>query len=508
VPEDLLIAYRVGINVGDIVIDGDDILGDGVNIAARLEAIADPGGVCVSGTVHEHVAGKLDLAFDDMGEQRVKNIERPVRAYRVHLDGMAQDNKSAATSRKISLELPDKPSIAVLPFDNMSGDPGQVFFADGIAEDIITALSRVKELFVTARNSSFSYRGRSPDIRRVGSELGVHYVLEGSVRRAGERVRITAQLVEAQTGDHVWAERYDRSLDDIFAIQDEITESVSGAVGSQIRATEMKRVARQRPEDLASWQRVMKAWWHLNKNTEADIAAARGICLEEIAEDTGNYRAFTALAYGYAMDSVYGWGTISTAEAARKAAHAAQAAIAIEANDEWAHAILSLILWHGGNHGAATREARTAIELNPNFNVGHTILGVVLGHAGVENYEEATKHLALAIRLNPRDPWVAWPHAHWGIIELSAGHYDAAIDRARTALDHNPSLGYAYHILASALALQGDLDAARTAWMEGERVQPVEFSNYLERLGRFFKNPRDKERFVEGMQLARAPTVD
>ena len=505
VPEERRIRYRVGVNLGDIVIDGDDILGDGVNVAARLEGLAEPGGVCVSGTVHEHVAGKLDLAFDDMGEQKVKNIKKPIHVYRVVTAGT---DAGTITPVRPELALPDKPSLAVLPFDNMSGDPEQVFFADGIAEDIITAMSRVHELFVIARNSSFSYRGQSVDIRRVGSELGVRYVLEGSVRRGGNRVRITAQLIEAQTGNHVWAERYDRPLDDIFAIQDEITENVAGAIGSQIRAIEIKRVARRRPEDLGSWERVMKAWWHLNKSTEADNTAARELCLQEIARDSGNHRAYTALAFGYAMDSLYAWGTMSPPEAGREAARAARAAIAIEPNEEWAHGILSMILWFAGDHGAAIREAGTAIELNPNYNIGHALLGYALGYSGANHYKRAAKHLALAIRLDPRDIWVAWPHANWGMIEIIAGHYDAAIDRARTALDHNPLLGLAHRVLASALALNGDLDAARAAWIEGEHVQPLDFAAYLESMSRLFKNPRDRERYAEGMRLAGALAVD
>ncbi len=505
-PEDRRIVLRVGINLGDVVIDGDDIHGDGVNVAARLEGLAEPGGFCVSESVHDQVRDRLDLTFEDMGEQKVKNIDRPIRVWR-----WASNISTAAGGPATAdqpLPLPDKPSIAVLPFDNMSGDPEQEFFADGIAEDIITAMSRVHELFVIARNSSFSYRGQSVDIRRVGSELGVRYVLEGSVRRGGNQVRVTAQLIEAQTGNHIWAERYDRPLDDIFALQDDITENVAGAIGSQIRAIEIKRVARKRPEDLGSWERVMKAWWYLHQSTQADNATARELNLQEIARDSGNYRAYTALAYGYAMDSLYVWGTISPLEAGREAARAAQAAIAIEPNEEWAHGVLSMVHWFAGDHGAAIREGGMAIELNPNYNIGHALLGYALGYSGADHYERAAKHLALAIRLDPRDIWVAWPHANWGMMEIIAGHYDAAIDRARTSLEHNPSLGLAHRVLASALALNGDLDAARAAWIAGERVQSLDLAAYVESVSRLFKNPRDSERFVEGMRLASASTWD
>src|SRR6516164_496410 len=234
------IEFRIGIHQGDIVVEDGDIFGDGVNVAARLEGLADPGGICVSVRVQEDVAGRLDLAFEDMGEQALKNIARPVRTYRV-----AMAARSASTSVSSNPPLPDKPSIAVLPFTNMSGDPEQEFFADGMVDDIITVLSRYPSLFVIARNSSFTYRGRAVDVKQVGRELGVRYVLEGSVRKAGNRVRVTAQLVEAEAGNHVWAERYDRDLADIFAVQDEITEAVTIAIAPAIDDAERQRAMRK-----------------------------------------------------------------------------------------------------------------------------------------------------------------------------------------------------------------------------------------------------------------------
>jgi len=505
VPEGRRIRYRVGVNLGDIVIDGDDILGDGVNVAARLEGLAAPGGVCVSDAVHQSVVGKIDLAFEDLGEQQVKNIKRPIRAYGLHIDQGTLGIVSAEKIPAATPALPDKPSVAVLAFNNMSGDVEQEFFADGIAEDIITALSRVTGLFVIARNSSFSYRGQSPDIRQVGRELGVRYVLEGSVRRASNQIRVTAQLIDAETGNHVWAEKYDRPVDDIFSIQDEITQSVTGAVGSQISATEMKRAARKRPEDLGSWERVMKAWSLLQKTTEADNAAAREICLKETARNPENHRALASLAYGYAMDSLYGWGSMSPAETMKKAATAARASIAIEPNEEWSHSMLCLVLWLAGEHEASIREGETAVAVNPNFNIAHFLLGTVLGYSGAEYCERAAKHIALAIRLDPRDVWVAWPHANWANIELISENYDAAIDRARTALDRDPSLGLAYRVLAAALALEGDLDAAREAWAEGQQVQPLDLAAYVENMKRAFKKQGDFDRFVKGMRQAGAP---
>ncbi len=252
VPEDQRITYRIGINIGDIIVEGDDIYGDGVNVAARLEALAEPGGICISRTVFNHVRNKVALAFEDLGELQVKNIPDPVRVYRVDLSRTDTDSVGWSPDTG-SLPLPDKPSIAVLPFENMSGDPEQEFFADGMAEEIITALSRYRWFFVIARNSSFTYKGHAVDVKQVAKELGVRYVLEGSVRKAGDRVRVTAQLIDASTGNHIWAERYDRELDDIFALQDEITQTIVTAIEPELGAVEQERARRKPPDNLDAW---------------------------------------------------------------------------------------------------------------------------------------------------------------------------------------------------------------------------------------------------------------
>jgi adenylate cyclase len=263
VPADSRIEFRVGIHQGDIVVEDGDIFGDGVNIAARLEGLADPGGICVSARVQEDAAGKLDLAFEDIGEPELKNIARPVRVFRVAPKRIAQASELPA-----ALPLPDKPSVAVLPFTNMSADPDQEFFADGIAEDVITALSRYPSLFVIARNSCFTYKGRAVDVKQVGRELGVRYVLEGSLRKAGNRIRVTAQLVEAETGKHVWAERYDRDLADIFAVQDEIAEAVTIAIAPAIAQAEQQRAMRKPPDSLDAWAAYQRGLWHLGKRMQ------------------------------------------------------------------------------------------------------------------------------------------------------------------------------------------------------------------------------------------------
>ena len=258
-PDDNRIEFRIGVHQGDIVVEDGDILGDGVNVAARLEGLAEPGGICLSARVQEDVAGRLDLTFDDIGEQSLKNIARPVRVYRVGIATAENRPKVTPTESRVALTLPDKPSIAVLPFQNMSGDPEQEYFADGMVEEIITALSRIRWLFVIARNSTFTYKGQGVDVKQVGRELGVRYVLEGSVRKAGGRVRITGQLINAITGTHIWANRFDGSLADVFDLQDQIATSVAGVIEPTLRQAEIERARRKRPDSLDAYDLYLRA---------------------------------------------------------------------------------------------------------------------------------------------------------------------------------------------------------------------------------------------------------
>jgi adenylate cyclase len=281
--------FRIGIHVGDIMVQGDNLFGDAVNIAARLEALAEPGGNCVSRAVRDHIGTKLPLSFGDLGDKKVKNIAQPIKAYRIGGETSPIDTTGPATP----LPLPDKPSIAVLPFANMSSDPEQEFFADGISEDIITALSRYPSLFVIARNSSFTYKGRAVDVKQVGRDLGVRYVLEGSLRKSGNRIRITGQLVEAEIGKHVWAERYDRDLADIFVVQDEISEAVTIAIAPAIADAEQQRAMRKQPGSLDAWAAYQRGLWHLGKFARDDNALAEKFFREAVDLDptfAGGYR--------------------------------------------------------------------------------------------------------------------------------------------------------------------------------------------------------------------------
>ncbi|MHC4611210.1 MAG: adenylate/guanylate cyclase domain-containing protein, partial [Planctomycetota bacterium] len=304
-PEEQRMVFRVGINLGDVVIDGDDIHGDGINVAARLEGLAAPGGICISAAVYDQVRDRLELAFEDLGEQEVKNIDRPVRVWRWTTDASVTTGGLATADKQLS--LPDKPSIAVLSFVNMSGDPEQEFFSDGMAEEIITALSRYRWFFVIARNSSFTYKGRAVDVTQVGQELGVRYVLEGSVRKAGNRVRVTAQLIDATTGNHIWAERYDRELDDIFALQDEITETIVAAVEPELGVVERERARRKRPENLGAWGSYQRGLWHLLGDPTRDaLAEARRLFQHACELDPEFAAAYADLAWTHTIDITLG----------------------------------------------------------------------------------------------------------------------------------------------------------------------------------------------------------
>jgi adenylate cyclase len=302
------IRFRIGINVGDIIIDGDDIFGDGVNVAARVENECEPGGVCISGNAFEQVRGKTSFAFEDLGERALKNIDRPVRLYAARTAATpASGNRSAEVQK--ALALPDRAAIAVLPFTNMTGDPGQEYFSDGISEDIITALSKLRWFFVIARNSSFIYKGKSVHIKQVADELGVGYVVEGSVRRGGDRVRITAQLNDVTTGSHLWAERYDRELADVFAVQDEITAAIVAAIEPRLYAAENFRTSRKPPDSLDAWELLMRALSHFWRVTREDNVVARALLAKAVAIDPNYGRALGLLATSHCFCAHMGWET-------------------------------------------------------------------------------------------------------------------------------------------------------------------------------------------------------
>src|SRR5215475_13584729 len=361
VPSEKRIQFRIGINVGDIIIDSDDIYGDGVNVAARLEALADPGGIMVSRVVHDQVQDKLGFEFDDMGEQAVKNIDRPVGVHRVHLTEQLQQATSP-TAGKTERATSERPSIAVLPFVNMSGDPEQEYFADGISEDLITGLSKLRWFFVIARNSSFAYKGKAVDVKRAARELGVRYVLEGSVRKGGNRVRITAQLIDAATGNHLWADRYDGDLTDIFALQDEITKKVVAAIEPKLLEAEGIRAQNRSPEDLGAWDMVIQAnslFWRMTR-AEGDAAIAT---LRRAIERYPDYGpAHSMLAFMLLLSQLTGWNKDESLP--NQAATLAKRAAELDDSDPWAHMALGYVAFSMRRTEEAVEEFRQALELN------------------------------------------------------------------------------------------------------------------------------------------------
>ncbi|MBR0801867.1 adenylate cyclase [Bradyrhizobium jicamae] len=486
------IQLRIGINLGDVIVDAQgDVFGDGINIAARLESIADPGGILVSGKVHSEVEGKLDVAFEDRGEQYLKNISKPVRAFAVR-SGAEQP----IAAIRAAPALPDKPSIAVLPFQNMSGDPEQEYFADGMVEDIITALSRFKSLFVIARNSSFTYKGKSVDIKQVGRELGVRYVLEGSVRSSSNRVRITAQLIDAETGGHLWAERYDRDLADIFAVQDEITEAVAIAIQPAVEQMEQWRAVRKPPESLSSWEAYQRGLWHAARIGTADNEAAETFFRRAIDLDPSFAPAHAWLVIAI-LSKAWLYQTKGMSEALDEALPVAQKAISLDPLDAVAHCGVGYAWFFRGDHDGALVEARQALKVNLNYAGAHQLLGSTLVFSG--HPREGIEGLRMAMRLDPNDL-----QRQVRLVHISMGYYflrdyDAAADAAKAIVRSHPDLGT--RSLAAALGQAGRLDEAKQALQKTITVAPKAFEMFVRRRAPWFR-PEDHQHILEGLRKA------
>lgn len=469
-PDEERIDYRVGVNLGEVIIDGDDIFGDGVNVAARLQEIAEPGGVCISAKVHAEVRGKLDYEFADGGSQSVKNIVEPIQVWRWPLDGQVSD-KHSVVEQADQLPLPDKPSIAVLPFDNMSGDPEQVFFADGIAEDVITALSRFSSLFVIARNSSFTYKGQAVDIAQVGRDLGVRYVVEGSVRKAGNRVRITAQLIDAASGNHLWADRFDGSLDDVFDLQDQITEQIVVAVEPEIGAHEREQARRKPPENLDAWELVQRGLSHLYRFNSGDRAEAARLLKRAVA-----MAPEFAAAHAHLADALRSSASVDKAifdgKTDASARAVAEKAVSLDPKEPVARYVLGRLHVGAGEFELAIGEFRAAIAINPNFARGHYGLGWSY-YGGVGDLERALTHYEAAIRLSPRDPLRWLPLALKGVALNALGRHDEAVEFCRLACQV-PDTGFipVTH-LAGALAEAGNKREALAMVNKAMQLQPA-----------------------------------
>ena len=495
---DNLIEFRIGINVGDVVVEDGDIFGDGVNVAARLEGLAEPGGICVSARVQEDAAGRLDLAFDDMGEQALKNIARTVRVYRVRIATGASTETAAPTDSASLLTLPDKPSIAVLPFANMSNDPDQEFFADGIAEDIITALSRYPSLFVIARNSCFTYKGRAVDVKQVGRDLGVRYVLEGSLRKSGNRIRVTAQLVEALTGNHVWAERYDRDLAEIFSVQDEITEAVTIAIAPAVDEAERQRAMRKPVGSLDAWASYQRGLWHLGKANANDIALAEKFFQQAIDCDPnfgGGYMGL-ANARGHAA-AVYQTRPLLEEQQSNEAL--VRQAVAVDGGDPEARSCLAERLLSRGDYQGALAEAEQALMMTPNLASAHGARGSTLIFSGLP--KQGLVSLERCIRLDPRSPSSA-KHMNRAALGLYfSREYEAAVEMAKRAIRSFPDHPNPYRWLAAALGQLGRSDEAKEVLEKAPAFAPASFEMYVRNRVPWMR-PEDHAHMVEGLRKA------
>ncbi len=462
-PEDDRLVFRIGVNLGEVLVEGEDIHGDGVNIAARLEGLAEPGGICLSGDAYRQVRGKIEVEFVDLGDHDLKNVAEPVRIYRI------AGHEAKAVPAKAPLALPDKPSIAVLPFENMSGDPEQEYFSDGITEDIITALSKFRWFFVIARNSSFTYKHRAINVKQMGRELGVRYVLEGSVRKAGDRVRITAQLIEAETGNHLWAERYDRNLEDIFELQDEITQTISAAIEPELFSSEHDRALRKPTGDLTAWDIFQQGVALLWKRDRANIESAIKLFRQAVDLDPNFGQASGYLAYAGYLLLILEWAEDRDAILHHGIADA-QHAIAIDWRDYFAQLALGHLYTIAGDHLAAIRALETSVAINPNFALGYYGLAEAHVYAGDPN--RAIEYADKSIRLSPNDPFM-WAMLHYkASAYVRLRDYDQAIEIFEKACQFPHARYVPFATLAALYVLVGrGLDARKTL-ENARRLEP------------------------------------
>jgi adenylate cyclase len=501
VPSAERIEFRVGINLGDVIAADEDIFGDGVNVAARLEGLAEPGSVVVSNTVHDQVRDRLPFVFEDLGEQQVKNIARPVRAFRI---SDAADARPLSVSPAAALLMPGKPSIAVLPFDNMSGDPEQDYFADGMVEEITTALSRLPWLFVIARNSSFAYRGRAVDVKQVARDLGVQYVLEGSVRKVGNRVRITGQLIDTITAAHLWADRFDGVLDNIFDLQDEVASSVVGAIEPKLRRSEIGRASRKQVENLDAYDLFLRALGQFHKYTEQSIGLTITLLKRALAIEP--YHAPSAAMIGYCrlLQRRQGWGQVSDAQLADGLDRARQA---IEAGQDDPD-----VLWMGGyvvavcagERATAASVIERALALNPNSAYAWSANGWVLSFSGESG--RAVDAFQRAMRLSPLDPLGYTFAGGLALAHLAATRYEEAVDWTRRALREQPRYAIAIRMQVVSLAHLGRIDAARQSLKRLLEIQPgLTIAAWKTAYGATFFVPELLDVYVHGLRRAGLP---
>jgi TolB-like protein len=485
--------FRIGINLGDVIYDDNRIFGDGLNVAARLEGVAEPGGICISGKVYEEVRDKTNFAYDDMGEYRLKNIAQPVRAYNVRFSNSPMNPAPP---------LPDKPSIAVLPFQNMSGDSEQEYFVDGMAEDIITALSRMRWLFVIARNSSFTYKGRGVDLKQVGRELGVRYVLEGSVRKAANRVRITGQLIDTSTGAHLWADRFDGALEDVFDLQDQVTTSVVGAIAPTLQRAEIERAKRKPTESLDAYGYFLRGMANVHQWTSEANDEALRMFRRAIELDSDFSSAYGMAAWCYTWRVIHRW-TVDRAQETAETIRLARRAADLGAEDAVALCMggfgLAYVA-HDLDFGAALIDR--ALSMNPNLAWAWHSSGWLRAFLGEP--EVAIKHLEHGMRLSPLDPFVFRAYAGLACAHLLAGRYDESASWADRALQRRPNLLASIRECAVSNALAGQVLKAQSAMAQLRQFAPtLRISNFAEWIP--LRRPQDLATYEEGLRKAGLP---
>jgi adenylate cyclase len=508
VPEERRILFRIGVHLGDVVEESDgDLMGDGVNIAARLEGIAEPGAICLSEDAYRQVRARLDFEVNDLGQTQLKNIVEPVRVYSLQVGlparptpaGMVEPPKSHMPTHRLA--LPDKPSIVVLPFQNMSDDPSQDYFVDGMVEDITTGLSRIKWLFVIARNSSFTYKGKAVDIRQVGRELGVRYVLEGSVRKAGARLRITAQLIEAETGTHLWADRFDGALEDVFDLQDRITAAIVGTIEPNLRRAEIERAGRKRPESLDAYDLYLRALPHLASAMPEDAAIGMGF-LEQALKIDPNYAAAHAH-LAWALEMRFYRGGFDEADAAASVRHA-RAAVAHGGDDATALAVAALpLLQLGHDFEAASGAIARAIALN-----GSSATALYFGahiHAYSGDAAHAEDYALRALRLSPYDELAFEGHCAPGLVCIRERRCDDAAAHLAKAVQANPRFSVLHVEHAAALALAGRLEEAKAVAKHVLELEPNYRAGPWENVARKFMLPELWRPLMDGVRLAGLP---
>jgi adenylate cyclase len=502
VPEEERIRFRIGVNLGDVIVEPGDIFGDGVNIAARLEALAEPGGICISGVVHNQVRDKLPYPFEDMGAQHLKNIDRPVHTYRIRIAAAAapaSPTGALTAVPELPLPLPDKPSIAVLPFQNMSGDPEQEYFADGMVEEIITALSRIRWLFVIARNSSFTYKGQAVDVKQVGRELGVRYVLEGSVRKGGGRVRITAQLIETETGAHLWADRFDGSLEDVFELQDRVAVSVAGVIEPTLQANEIRRSVERPTSDLTAYDLYLRALSHCYSSEKEGIVVALDLLGRVIKRDP-RYGPALALAARCHHDlHVNGWTKDPQASRLR-GVHLTRQALRVAGDDADVLTNAAQVLaYFGEDIDASIALIDRALALNPSCARGWYRSGWLRLWAG--QLDLAIQHCETSSRLSPREHR-SNPFMAIGVAHFFAQRYEEAKTMLLQSLDERPTWAPTYRFLAACYAHMGRLDDAHETVRQLRVITPLIIPDATH-----WRKAEHRELFLSGLRLAAGETT-